>query len=105
MIKHFLAIMAACCLLAGLLPGSAGAAPQDAAQESFAQGVAALNEGQASGAIEKFTAALELDPDLVEAYINRGIARIRLEHWQGAMADLERAIELAPQAYEAYYNR
>lgn len=75
------------------------------AQELFSQGVDALNQGNANLALEKFTAALKLDPELPEAYINRGIALRRLEQYVEAVEDFDQALKLAPQSPEALYNR
>ena len=59
-----------------LLLGTALAGPEPDAKAPFDQGVAALNQGNPTLAVEKFTAALKIDPNLPEAYINRGIAEM-----------------------------
>ena len=85
----------------------AAAAGQEkaAAQEPFEQGVAALAQGNPTLAAEKFTAALKIDPEMLEAYINRGIAEMKLDQWADAVGDFDQALELAPNSPEAYYNR
>ena len=40
--------------------------------------MAALTQGNPTLAVEKFTAALKTNPEMVEAYINRGIAEMKL---------------------------
>ena len=62
--------------------GPAAAAPdKPSAQEPFEQGLTALTQGNPTLAMEKFTAAIQLDPKLVEAYINRAVAAMKLEQW------------------------
>lgn len=75
------------------------------AQELLSQGAAALSQGNTQLALEKFNAALKLDPDLPEAYINRGIVLMRLEQYVEAVEDFDKAVKLAPQSAEAFYNR
>jgi tetratricopeptide (TPR) repeat protein len=79
--------------------------PEAPVQELFSQGVDALNQGNAQLAQEKFTAALKLDPELPEAYINRGIALRRLGQYVEAVEDFDQALKLAPKSPEALYNR
>jgi tetratricopeptide (TPR) repeat protein len=89
----------------GLLWGSAAAAPEPDAAAPFEAGVAALTQGNPTLAIEKFTAALKIDPEMPEAYINRGIAEMRLSLWADAVGDFDQALDLAPNSPEALYNR
>ena len=89
----------------GLLLGTALAGPEPDAKEPFDQGVAALTQGNSTLAVEKFTAALKIDPKLLEAYINRGIAEMSLSLWGDAVGDFDQAIELDPNSPEAFYNR
>ena len=89
----------------GLLLGTALAGPEPDAQEPFEQGVAALSQGNPTLAVEKFTAALKNDPEMVEAYINRGIAEMQLSLWGDAVGDFDKALDLAPDSPEAFYNR
>ena len=57
------------------------------------------------GAIEDYTQAIRLKPDLAEAYYNRGLAKSDLGDKQGAIADFNEAIRLKPDYANAYYNR
>ena len=49
--------------------------------------------------------AIELKPDLAEAYNNRGVAKINLGHYEAALADYDQAIRLKPAYVMAYTNR
>jgi tetratricopeptide (TPR) repeat protein len=101
-------ILSALLLAVLLLPPFSFATDKDQehqAQELFSQGVDALNQGNANLALEKFSAALKLDPELPEAYINRGIALRRLGQYVEAVEDLDKALKLAPKSPEAFYNR
>ena len=56
-------------------------------------------------AIKYYTRAIELVPELAEAYYNRGLAYADLGQYKQAIKDYDRAIELNPEDAEAYYNR
>ncbi|MGA2240667.1 MAG: hypothetical protein ABSH11_01320 [Verrucomicrobiota bacterium] len=58
-----------------------------------------------TGALADGNKAIELDPNLVEAYVMRGTAKINLEDYNGAIADNDKAIELNPHYAGAYVNR
>ncbi|MGO8760984.1 MAG: tetratricopeptide repeat protein [Desulfobaccales bacterium] len=88
-----------------LLLGIAAAEPEQNATAPFEAGVAALTQGNPTLAIEKFTAALKDNPEMVEAFINRGIAEMRLSLWGDAVGDFDQALDLAPNSPEALYNR
>ena len=47
-------------------------------------------------AIQDFTTAIEMEPELVEAWYNRGCSWYEVGELENAIADLTRAIELAP---------
>ena len=51
-------------------------------------------------AVADYTKAIELDPNLAEAYFNRGLALVRLKKTQDGIADLSKAGELG--IYKAY---
>ena len=51
-------------------------------------------------AIEDYTRAIQLDPNLAEAYYNRGLARLALKQQAEAIRDLSKAGELG--LYQAY---
>ena len=56
-------------------------------------------------AITHYTEAIELNPDLAEAYNNRGNAYRNTSDFDAAIADYNKAIELNPDLAEAYNNR
>ena len=56
-------------------------------------------------AIADYNKAIELKPDLAEAYSNRGVAKSKLGHVEEAIADFDKAIELEPGYTAAYNNR
>jgi tetratricopeptide (TPR) repeat protein len=56
-------------------------------------------------ATDKYTRALELNPELAEAYNNRGVTYNEIGEYAKAEADYTRALELNPAYAEAYNNR
>ncbi len=52
-----------------------------------------------------YSKAIELKPDLAEAYVNRGDTKLVADDWDGAIADCSKAIELKPDDVAAYNNR
>ena len=60
--------------------------------------------GHSEEALEKYAAAMEIDPNYSEYYNDRGNVYLRLRRLQEARADYLRAIELSPPYYEAYTN-
>ena len=63
------------------------------------------NEGNYKGAIAAYNKAIELNPDLVDVYINRGTAKGALGDFEGAIEDFNTAIRLNPEDVSAYNNR
>jgi tetratricopeptide (TPR) repeat protein len=53
-------------------------------------------------AVEDFSAAIELDTKMSEAYVGRGEARICLKEWTAAMEDFEQALALNPDQADAH---
>lgn len=57
-------------------------------------------------AVADFDAALKIDPDLGEAYLNRGNSRFFQKRMQAAKSDYDKAIELESRdLHAAYFNR
>jgi len=60
-----------------------------------------------SGAITDYTKALELNPKLAEAYLDRGFAKRSAGDIEGAKIDFKTSIDIDPTPKDAaaYYNR
>ncbi|MFH1403693.1 MAG: tetratricopeptide repeat protein [Candidatus Altiarchaeota archaeon] len=56
-------------------------------------------------AIEHYTKAISLKPDMIESYFNRGLAYTRINDFRKALDDHTRVIELKPDLAEVYYTR
>ena len=56
-------------------------------------------------AIEDYSRAIEIDPNMFVAYINRGNEITRLHRYRHALQDYERAVEIRPNSPEAVYFR
>ncbi|WP_417810445.1 tetratricopeptide repeat protein [Thalassospira alkalitolerans] len=61
--------------------------------------------GQYWDSIDDLNAALDIDPDNVEALIYRGTAWRMLETYDLAMSDIEHALELSPRNVQALFER
>ncbi len=96
-------------LLILLLSWQTGFAQDDqiTANDFFQRGIAYENQKAYGEAINMFTAAIELDPSYVEAYLHRGKAyRIyEISAVKEALDDFSKAIALNPKNAEAYYQR
>ena len=77
-----------------------GKAVTDGWQEQYDLGMRYLTEGNYEEAILAFTAAIEIDPKLPEAYIGRGDAYAALEDFEKALADYEKAEELGAEGID-----
>jgi tetratricopeptide (TPR) repeat protein len=64
-------------------------------------GILLYNKKQNAAAEEAFSKAVELAPDLADAYYYRGLARMGLKRNADAKADLRKYLELAPDGSEA----
>ena len=67
---------------------------QNSEKDYFQQGKVHLEEDNLQQAIESYTQAIEVNPDLAEAYSNRGFAYLEQENSQQAIEDLEKAATL-----------
>ncbi|RPI89613.1 MAG: tetratricopeptide repeat protein [Chloroflexi bacterium] len=61
--------------------------------------------GNFKAALDKFSKAIEMQPEIVDSYVFRGNAYIDLGEYQRALADLDHAIRESPEYGAAYYNR
>ncbi|MFC1870224.1 tetratricopeptide repeat protein, partial [Chloroflexota bacterium] len=77
----------------------------DTAVTANNQGLIYNNKGEYLKAIEAFTKAIDLDPDLALAFNNRGWSYIELGQYEQAIADCNQAIELEPDLALAHSNR
>jgi tetratricopeptide (TPR) repeat protein len=109
MIKNHLFWGLAVFITALIFATPALAAPPQGSQENgekfFTAGLAALKDGDGAQAAAQFTKALEVDPDWVEAYVNRGQAYVFQGDWDKAIKDFDQALNLDPETFEALYNR
>ncbi len=64
-----------------------------------------VNIGDNKGAIEDSDDAIQLNPELVDAYVIRGDAKVNLGNYNGAIKDYDTAIYLKPDYTEAYHKR
>jgi len=69
------------------------------------QGNELCEEGYYDEAIEEYNKAIELDPNLAEAYQNRAYAYNYKGQYDLTITDCNKAIELDPNMAEAYFNR
>ena len=60
-----------------------------------------LSENAPADAVDSFDAALDLDPDLLEAWRGRAQARLRLGDPLGAARDLQEALKREPRSFPA----
>jgi Flp pilus assembly protein TadD len=91
-------------LLAIILIAPAAGADKTAT-EYIMEGQGFLNANNFDKAIASFTAALQLEPDSVQALLLRGIAYTRKEYFDKAIEDYTAVIRLDPQNGKAYNNR
>ena len=75
------------------------------AQDYFAQGDYDYEAGNCDKAIANYNRAIELDPNLAEAYNNRAYVYMVKKEYAAALPDLNRAIELRPNYVNALMNR
>jgi tetratricopeptide (TPR) repeat protein len=78
---------------------------QTDATRQYQQGLTAVAAGNLTQAIGSFDRAIELDPEYVQAYIERGNAKDNISDLAGAISDYTKAIALDPNQPSAYYNR
>ncbi len=75
------------------------------AEEHSDKGVEYRRQGRFDDAIAQFTKAIELDPNLAEAYFNRGNIYAILLDLQRAVEDYSEAIRLNTEDANVYANR
>ena len=80
---------------------------ENEAKSFVSSGEVKFNAHDYHGAITDYTKALEINPKLPEAYLNRGFAKRSSGDAEGARADFKKSIEIDPTPKDAaaYYNR
>ncbi|MBX9670898.1 MAG: tetratricopeptide repeat protein [Candidatus Obscuribacterales bacterium] len=71
----------------------------------FNEAVDFVAEGNHEAAVEKYNAAIALEPAFVVGFIGRGTSYLALGRFEDALTDLNRAIDLEPEIAEAYHLR
>ena len=79
--------------------------PARNAESYLDEGNVYFNVGQYALAIERYSRAAELDPNLIAAYYNRANARTRAGEFELALEDYDRALTLQPHDADALNNR
>jgi tetratricopeptide (TPR) repeat protein len=79
--------------------------PTSDASAFLQKGINSIQSEDYQQAIKDFDKAIELNPNLAEAYNNRGLVYGKLGNLQQAIKDFDKAIELNPNYAEAYYSR
>ena len=72
---------------------------------AFQQGNVLMMLGQIDKAIERYSHAIDLNPNYAEAYTNRGLAYQNKGDYDRAIEDHNKALDLNPSYAEAYFNR
>ena len=67
----------------------------------LARGTRELSEGSPGEAVDSFDAALDLDPDLLEAWRGRAQGRARLGDAAGAVRDIQELLRREPRSFVA----
>src|SRR5262249_38444982 len=75
------------------------------ARAVFDQGTKLMNPGSYPEAIRRFDRAIEIWPQLAEAYLQRGNARVVLNLTDAALADFKLALDADPNLAAAYTAR
>ena len=71
----------------------------------YAQGSALQETGDLTGARAAYDAAIDADPEQVDALYNRAIINFTENNLDVALVDLDNAVELSPRAANVYYAR
>ncbi len=93
---RFVFLLVVVLLIAGILVGCVGPA-KGTAEWHFDQGYKLAEQGHYDQAIEEYTKAIELDPDMAEAYCDRAVGYTEEGRHDLAIADCNKAIELDPE--------
>jgi len=75
------------------------------AEKRYNEGIEAKDAGRLEEAVDRYTEAINLDPELLAAYINRSNAYLSLCQFDEARTDATKAIDLDEREPLAYANR
>lgn len=100
-----LAIVLVVAVVAGIWAYRYTSSKLERADAQYQDGMRLMGPGEYAEAVRKFTRALEINPQLAEAYVDRGIAHRYLNETDQAMADFDHAIGLNPNLARAYAAR
>lgn len=89
------------CLAPAWLLSSCGLSQKNA-EKLYESGYRDLQSGAPRVAIDKFSKAIELEPDFSAAYDGRAYAKMLLKDYAGAVADCDKVIELDPEDERAF---
>lgn len=85
--------------------GGAEASPQERALDAYELGQERREQTNLTGAFEAYTSAIQLDPQMAEAYSQRAYVYYRYGEFESAILDLNRATALDPDLASAYHHR
>ena len=88
----------------GVSPDNRPIAP-DSAEDYLRRGNEALREGYIEDALDYYSRAIELNPNLAKAYAGRGNAYVDGEEHELAIADYGEALRLSPDHAVTYFYR
>ena len=83
----------------------AGCLELSPAEVAFRDGTDLQRQGKFEEAIAKYDEAVRLEPNFVNAYINRGLAYLGLDQYRRGVEDFDEAIRVDPSSAPAYGNR
>jgi tetratricopeptide (TPR) repeat protein len=72
------------------------------AEAVFHEGMSLMALGKDREAVERFTKATDIWPDLANGYLERGLVRLNLHQTDQAIQDFEQAIDVTPSLAEAH---
>jgi tetratricopeptide (TPR) repeat protein len=93
-------------LIAADRPNPESKNSQQTAQFYNDRGMSKYQSGDAKGAIDDYTMAIQLAPRNDLLYCHRGVVKLTLlNDFKGAIADFDRALDINPESSVAYYSR
>lgn len=92
-------------VLSVLILTACGPSKKERAQQQINDGIKMLHRSQFTEALAHFNKALELNPELSEAYVYKAKVWINKGDYKQAIEDAGAAIEIQPQNGEAYNTR